>query len=115
LLEKLRKKRLWRQVQFAPSVMRFPGGESFLEMQTRAVAALERLVSEHPKQTIAIVSHSDVIKAVAAYYMGLPLDLFQRLVVAPASLTVLERGGPVPRLLCLNDTGHLDVSEEQEA
>jgi probable phosphoglycerate mutase len=110
-LEKLGKKRLWRQVQFTPSVVRFPGGESFLEVQTRAVAELERLASKHPDKTIAIVSHADVIKAVVAYAIGLPLDLFQRLVVAPASLTVLERGGPLPHLLCLNDTGHLvDVS-----
>lgn len=106
-LEKLRKRRLWRKVQFVPSMMRFPGGESFQEAQARAVAELERLCTEHLQQTIAVVSHSDVIKAAVAYYIGLHLDLFQRLVIAAASLTVLELGGLTPYLLCLNDTSHL--------
>jgi len=114
-LEKLRKRRLWRKVQFVPSMMRFPGGESFQEMQTRAVAELEYLCTEHPKQTVAVVSHSDVIKAAVAYTIGLHLDLFQRLVIAPASLTVLELGGLMPYLLCLNDINHLSaISEEKE-
>jgi probable phosphomutase (TIGR03848 family) len=114
-LEKLRKRRLWHKVQFVPSVMRFPGGESFQEVQTRVVAELERLCVEHPRQTVAVVSHSDVIKAAVAYTIGLHLDLFQRLVIAPASLTVLELGGPMPHLLCLNDIGHLPaVSVEKE-
>ncbi|MBN1813400.1 MAG: MSMEG_4193 family putative phosphomutase [Anaerolineae bacterium] len=114
-LEKLRKRRLWRKVQFVPSVMRFPGGESFQEVQSRAVAELERLCAEHPQQTVAVVSHADVIKAAVAYTIGLHLDLFQRLVIAPASLTVLEVGGLMPHLLCLNDIGHLSVvSEEKE-
>jgi broad specificity phosphatase PhoE len=114
-LEKLRRRRLWRQVQFVPSMVRFPGGESFQEVQARAMAEMERLCSEHPQQTVAVVSHADVIKAAVAYTIGLHLDLFQRLVVAPASLTVLELGDLVPRLLCLNDIGHLPVvSEEKE-
>jgi probable phosphomutase (TIGR03848 family) len=114
-LEKLRKRRLWRKVQFVPSVMRFPGGESFQEVQARAVAELERLCAEHPKQTVAAISHADVIKAAVAYTIGLPLDLFQRLVIAPASLTVLELGGLMPHLLCLNDISHLPaIFEEKE-
>ena len=113
-LEKLRKRRLWRKVQFVPSVMRFPGGESFQEVQARAVAELEHLCSEHPKQTIAIVSHADVLKAVVAYTIGLHLDLFQRLVIAPASLTVLDVGGLMPCLLCLNDISHLPAVLEEK-
>jgi len=106
-LERLRRRRLWRAAQFTPSTARYPGGESPREMQTRVVAELECLRAKHPQQTIAVVSHADVIKAAVAFYIGLPLDLFQRLVVSPASLTVLELGGPVPRLVCLNNTGHL--------
>jgi probable phosphoglycerate mutase len=114
-LEKLRKRRLWRKVQFVPSMMRFPGGESFQEAQARTVAELERLCVDHPQQTVAVVSHSDVIKVAVAYTIGLHLDLFQRLVIAPASLTVLELGGLMPRLLCLNDISHLPaISEERE-
>jgi probable phosphomutase (TIGR03848 family) len=113
-LEKLRKRRLWRKVQFVPSAMRFPGGESFQEVQARIVAEVEHLCSEHPEQTIAIVSHADVLKAVVAYTIGLHLDLFQRLVIAPASLTVLDLGGLMPRLLCLNDISHLPAVPEEK-
>lgn len=111
-LEKLRRRRLWRTVQFAPSAMRFPGGESFQEMQMRIVTELEQLRARHPKQTIAIVSHADVIKAAVAHYIGIHLDLFQRLLVSPASLTVLALERPVSRLVCLNDTGHLPTIKE---
>jgi probable phosphoglycerate mutase len=113
-LEKLRRRRLWRAVQFSPSSARFPGGESFFEMQTRIVTELEYLRGEHPKKTIAAVSHADVIKAAVAHYAGLHLDLFQRLVISPASLTVLVLEGPVPHLVCVNDTGHLRSVVEGE-
>ena len=105
-----RRRRLWRAVQFAPSMSRFPGGEGPREMQARVVSELEDLRAKHAKQTVAVVSHADVIKAAVAHYVGLHLDLFQRLVVAPASLTVLELSNPVPRLMCLNDTGHLPLT-----
>ena len=113
-LEKLRRRRLWRAVQFAPSSARFPGGESFYEMQTRIVTELEELRGKHPKQTIAAVSHADVIKAAVAHYAGVHLDLFQRLIISPASLTVLVLDGPVPHLVCVNDTGHLRSAVEGE-
>jgi probable phosphoglycerate mutase len=114
-LEKLRKRKLWRAIQFAPSTVRFPDGESFCEIQARVVAELEDLTIEHRQQTIAVVSHADVIKAALAYYIGLHLDSFQRLVIAPASLTVLALGDMTPRLLCMNDISHLpDVSGREE-
>jgi probable phosphoglycerate mutase len=106
-LEKVRKRRLWRAVQFTPSTMRFPGGESFGEIQARVVAELEVLKIKHRQQTIAVVSHADVIKAALAHYIGLHLDLFQRLVIAPASLTVLELSDMMPRLFLMNDISHL--------
>jgi probable phosphoglycerate mutase len=106
-LDQLRRRRLWRAAQFVPSTTRFPGGESIREMQTRVVADLESLQAKHAGQTIAVVAHADVIKAGVAHFVGLHLDLFQRIIVSPASLTVLELGGPVPSLVSLNDTGHL--------
>ena len=109
-VERLRRRRLWRTVQLVPSTAHFPGGESIREMQARVVAELEDLQSTHREQTIAIVAHADVIKAAVAHYVGLHLDMFQRVTVGPASLTVLELGGSVPRLVCLNDTGHLPSS-----
>jgi probable phosphomutase (TIGR03848 family) len=103
-LGELAKMDLWRTVQIHPSGARFPGGESIHEMQTRAVAACERLHAAHPEDTVAVCSHADVIKAIAAHYLGLHLDLFQRLVVSPASITAIGFG-PVPYLLRLSDTG----------
>lgn len=103
-LKDLAKEDLWRVVQAHPSGARFPGGESLYEMQVRAVAAVEQLRAAHPGQTVAVASHADVIKAVAAHYLGLHLDQFQRLVVSPASLTAFAFT-PVPHLLRLNETG----------
>ncbi len=103
-LNRLRRRRLWRTVQQAPSLAAFPGGESFCEVQARVVGELERLRRLHPRATVACVSHADVIRVALAYYLGLPLDLFHRLVVAPASFTILHLEDDGARLVCLNDT-----------
>ena len=103
-LKELAKEPLWKVVQASPSAARFPEGESLLEMQARAVLAVERLRAAHPGQTVAVCSHADVIKAVTCHYLGLHLDLFQRVVVSPASVTAVAFG-PVPHLVRLNDTG----------
>ena len=103
-LKELARERLWKVVQATPSAARFPEGESLFEMQARAVLATERLREAHPKQTVAVCSHADVIKALVCHYLGMHLDLFQRVVVGPASVTAIGFG-PVPYLLRLNDTG----------
>jgi probable phosphomutase (TIGR03848 family) len=103
-LDELAKEELWRVVQYLPSGARFPEGESLYEMQVRAVAACERLRARHQGGTVLVCSHADVIKAVTAHYLGMHLDLYQRLVIAPASVTALAFA-PVPLLLRLNDTG----------
>jgi broad specificity phosphatase PhoE len=95
---------MWKVVQGNFSAARFPDGESVFEMQARAVTAVERLREAHPQQTVAVCSHADVIKALTGHYLGLHLDLCQRLVVSPASVTAFWFG-PVPYLLRLNDTG----------
>jgi len=79
----------WEIVQRHPSGFRFPGGESFAEMQARMTAAIARLVARHPGETIVTVSHADSIKAAVAYALGTPLDLFQRIMIAPASITAV--------------------------
>ena len=76
-------------MQRNPSGFRFPGGESFLEMQARMASALARLVERHRGETVVAVSHADPIKAVVAQAAGTPLDLFQRLTVAPCSVSAL--------------------------
>jgi probable phosphomutase (TIGR03848 family) len=103
-----KKKRNWYALQHYPSRFRFPGGESLRETQQRAVAALEELSRRHEKEMVVAVSHADVIKLVLAHYLGMHIDLFQRLVVSPASVSVLVLAseGPV-RVLRINDDGPL--------
>ena len=104
-LKSLMKLPEWNTVQRAPSTFRFPGGESFLEMQTRIVGALDRLRSLHPGGVVVAVSHADPIKAAVAHAMGTHLDLFQRIVISPCSVTAIayHSGGPV--VLTVNSTG----------
>lgn len=107
-IAELAKTDLWKTVQRAPSRARFPSGESLTEMQTRMVSALERVVAEHPGELVVVVSHADPIKAAIAHYTGVHLDLFQRIVVSPASVTVFELGAHGAAMLKCNDTGSLD-------
>lgn len=107
-LSALRRRRQWRSVQLQPSTFRFPGGESFAEMQARMVAALDRLAAAHQGQTFVAVSHADPIKAAVAATAGIPLDLFQRLVVSPCSVTAMVRGEGALYLLCVNATSGLE-------
>jgi probable phosphoglycerate mutase len=95
----------WATVQRAPSTFRFPGGESFIEMQTRMVSALDRLRAAHPGGTIVCVSHADPIKAAVAHAMGTHIDLFQRVVISTCSVTAIAytTGGPI--VLTVNSTG----------
>lgn len=102
-LKQLRRLKVWKQVQSAPSLFRFPGGESFAETQQRMVSELLALSEQHePKDLVACVSHSDPIKLAVAYFIGLPLDNFQRLGVAPASITALHIGPMGSHLVTLN-------------
>ncbi len=105
-LKSLYRLKAWRTVQLTPSRMTFPDGESLAAAQARAVATVERLASAHRRQTIAAVTHADVIKAVLAHHLGTPLDLFQRIGVGPASVSVLDlpTDGP-PRVAAINTNG----------
>jgi probable phosphoglycerate mutase len=103
----LRRKREWHAVQGQPSTFRFPAGESFAEMQTRIVGTLDRLAEAHAGETFVAVSHADPIKAAVAATAGVPLDLFQRLVVSPCSVTALVRGPESLHVLCVNSTAEL--------
>jgi probable phosphoglycerate mutase len=101
-LKVLRLMKAWKIVQHAPSRFRFPEGESFLESQTRIVAALERINQKHkPQDVIAVVFHADPIKLAVAHFIGLPLDHFQRLSCDTGSVTALhvnEAGANLVRL-----------------
>ena len=101
-LRRLARRREWAAVQRHPSGFRFPGGESFVEMQCRIADAVRRLVVRHPGRAIVAVSHADPIKALLAHVLGAPLDLFQRLVVAPASISAVAFRGEGATVLTVN-------------
>jgi broad specificity phosphatase PhoE len=100
----LKRTKLWSKVQRWPSGARFPGGESFREVQARALDETERIRREHPRGAVCCVSHADVIKLVMAHFLGMHIDLFQRLAIAPASISVLHLGEDGPMVLALNTT-----------
>ena len=106
-LKSLWKKPEWRTVQRNPSGFRFPGGESFTEMQTRIVTAIDGLRAAHPGGTVVAVSHADPIKAAVAHALGTHLDLFQRIVVSPCSVSAILYGTDGPVVLAVNSTGDL--------
>lgn len=113
-IHRLREHPYWIPIQVLPSRVPYPGGENAWDVQVRMVAALEEIRATHPDQTIAVISHADPIRIAVAHYIGLPLDLFRRLSISPASVTILafdplpqDPKLSMPRLLCLNDTAHL--------
>ncbi|HJR24226.1 MAG TPA: MSMEG_4193 family putative phosphomutase [Acidimicrobiales bacterium] len=106
-LRSLYKKPEWRTVQRNPSGFRFPGGESFTEMQTRITGAIDALRAQHPGQTVVAVSHADPIKAAVAHALGTHLDLFQRIVVSPCSVSAILYAPDGPVVLAVNSTGDL--------
>ena len=104
-LQHLRRRKEWTTVQRHPSGFRFPGGESFAEMQARALDAVAAICARHAGETVVAVSHADVIKAVAAAAAGTPLDLFQRIVISPCSVTAIAYYPNGPVVLTVNSTG----------
>lgn len=107
-LKELSKQPEWKTVQRYPSGFRFPGGESFSEMQTRMVQSLHRICARHPGEAVVAVSHADPIKAAVADAMGTHLDLFQRITISPCSVTAISYGATGPTVLAVNSTGSLD-------
>ncbi len=97
----------WTTVQRYPSGFRFPGGESFRGMQTRIVSSLSTLASGHAGETVVAVSHADPIKAAVADALGSHLDLFQRIVISPCSVTAISYGPAGPSVLTVNSTAGL--------
>jgi probable phosphomutase (TIGR03848 family) len=97
----------WREWNSFRSSSRTPEGGLMLEVQSRAVAALHSMCRQHPEQIVAIVSHSDLIKAVVAHYLGVHLDLFQRIEISPASVSIIAVHRWGAQVLRVNDTGDL--------
>lgn len=92
----------WRVVQGHPSGFRFPGGESFADLQARMVGTIARLVDAHRGGTVVAVSHADPIKAAVVHAAGAHLDMFQRISISPASVTTIAYGELAPMVLNVN-------------
>jgi probable phosphomutase (TIGR03848 family) len=106
-IRELAKEKLWSTVQRQPSAAAFPGGESMVAMRHRAVEAVRRhdaaVETEHgPGAVWVAVSHGDVIKAILADALGMHLDLFQRINVDPASVSIVQYTADRPYLLASN-------------
>lgn len=103
----------WKAIVEKPLEARLPEGESLLEMRERVLAELERIAAAHPDpisqndqpaqpQTVAVVAHSDPIKAALAYYLSMPFEHHQRLTIAPASVSAVYVGQTAPSVLFVN-------------
>jgi probable phosphoglycerate mutase len=101
-LKQLATTKLWKTVQSYPSGARFPDGESLREAQARSVGELERLRGAHPKKSLCVVSHADLIKLITAHYLGMHLDQFQRIHIAPASITTIAVDDAGPMIVGVN-------------
>ena len=100
----LSRNKLWKIVQESPSRMYFPKGEGIAQMQSRAMKSVHEAVSSKTKGAAVIVSHGDVIKSIVASALGMHLDEFQRVVIDPASISILDYSSTKPRVLLLNDS-----------
>lgn len=105
--DELRGDPVWTAFNTVRSLARIPGGESILEVETRAMAEIQRLRRLHPSRLVAIVTHADVIRVVLAHCMGLAIDLALRIEIEPASVSIIRLDDSGPRIL-LVDGGDLD-------
>jgi probable phosphoglycerate mutase len=97
----------WQRFNSLRSFTRAPGGELMPEVQTRMVRAIEGIRAAHRGETVAVFSHGDVIRAAMAYFLGVPLDLFQRIEIRPVSVSRLRLTDDGVLVLGVNDTGEM--------
>lgn len=107
--EELDKLPQFQQFNSFRSFTRVPGGESMAEAQLRMINGIEKLCEKHPNETVALVSHADMIKSVVAYYTGTHLDLFHRVEISPASVSIIEIGCGTAAIRLVNYTGELTI------
>jgi probable phosphomutase (TIGR03848 family) len=107
-LKVLYRTKAWTKLRARPADFRFPGGETIREAQTRGMLAIEALRARHKNRAVLVCSHADMIRLVVAGYLGLGIDLYDRITIAPASITIVNVGDGTPRLLNLGDSGSLE-------
>ncbi len=102
-MRQMHRRKLWKTIIQKPSEMRFPGGESYVEVQERLVKAVEEIKGRSDKHDlVACFSHSDSIRLLITYYLSMPLDEFHRLNIDTASISLLHLGEGRPGLLFMN-------------
>jgi probable phosphoglycerate mutase len=106
-LARLRRRKEWTEVQRNPAAFAFPGGEGFEAAQERAVAEVRRIAARHARGRVAIATHGDIVRIVAAHFLGLELDRFQSVVIDTASVSVIAMHRGRGHVLLLNDGGGL--------
>ena len=104
MIDELQSLPLWREYNTIRSCTRIPHGEFMLEVQARVVSFMERLRQQHWKESVALVSHADVIRAALVYYVGLPLDMMLRLEISLASVSIIDIENYGPLIRCINNT-----------
>lgn len=97
----------WHKFNTQRSTTRAPGGDLMLDVQSRMADELDELRVRHTGETVAVISHQDSIKAAIAHYAGIPLDLFHRFEIQPASVSVLRLADWGPQIVTINNTGNL--------
>ena len=108
-LKELGKRPEWQLVQIFPGGFRFPRGETLREVQNRVITTLERIRAQHEGEAVAVFAHGDVLRTSLAYYLGTPLDLFQRIQISTASVSLVAFHRFGPSILAMNDSGGLPV------
>ena len=114
-LKQLRRRKLWKTVQGNPARMQFPNGETFINAQMRIINELEKISGIHKlKDLVACFSHADLIRLAIAHYIGTPLDLFQRIAIAPTSVSTLFLGGFGARIMNVNTALSFTIPEKPQ-
>jgi probable phosphomutase (TIGR03848 family) len=106
-IPQLRRTKLWRTLQHTPSAIRFPGGETLRDVQARALDAVETIAGAHADATVVVVTHADVVRLLLAHFAGVHLDLFERFIVEPASISAIAIHDGRAAIVKVNDTGEL--------
>lgn len=99
---------LWKVWRTNPRDFQMPGGESLATVRERAVRAFGRIMEGSEGRMVLAVTHDVIVKLLVAYCLDVSTDIYRRLEVSNASLTVIEYAGDKHRLRVLNDTGHLE-------
>jgi broad specificity phosphatase PhoE len=101
--EELNRDRRWAAWNSERGTARPPGGETMLELQKRILGHLDRLQAEKPKEKLVLVSHAEVIRAALLHFLGMALDSFARVEIAPASISTLLLNGSGAQVIGCND------------